>query len=136
MWRNGNGKLGAIAILLPKKARKPRHESRVYIQGLGLDRSPIVNLWLLGNVKRPRNPETQVEAPVVHGERGAAAGRTEGFRIEVPGTAADDTGLAISASEPRRTIRGRPVVVNVIAVLRPHPHIAKHVIEAKRIGRE
>jgi hypothetical protein len=84
--------------------------------------------------KRPPDPETQVAAP---GDGGVpvAVGRTEELRIDVPGTAADDTGLAI-ASCPRRAIRGRPNVVSVIAILHPLPHIAQHVIDAERIGLE
>jgi uncharacterized protein YqgC (DUF456 family) len=37
---------------------------------------------------------------------------------------------------PRRTIRRRPIIAIMIAVLHPLPDVASHVIEAKRIGGE
>src|ERR1700680_1657422 len=84
--------------------------------------------------KRPPDPETKVETPGAGGVR-VAHGRSEVRRNVEPGTAADEMATAITRF-PRRAIRGRPVVVSVIAVLDPLPDIAVHVIEAERRGRE
>jgi hypothetical protein len=88
----------------------------------------------VSRAKRPPHPETRVVDPVGRGVPGAA-GRTEVLRIEVPGTAADDA-LIATTSCFRRTIRGRPVVVILIAVLNPFPDIANHVVKTECIRLE
>src|SRR5271170_911597 len=85
--------------------------------------------------KRPLDPEAQALVPV-DGRGTKAEGRSEEDLGEVaPRTAAADALFAVAGC-PRRTVRRRRVVAVVIAVLDPLPHIAKHIVQAKRIGRE
>ena len=85
--------------------------------------------------KRPANPEAKVVDPVAGGARVAVRG-AEAVWSEVPGTAAVDTGFAVAAFDPGRTIRRRAIVIVVGAILDPLKDIADHVIEAERIGLE
>src|SRR5262249_34369888 len=64
-----------------------------------------------------------------------AAGRADAPWFRAPGTAAKHSATAISCC-PRRAIGGRPVVVKMITVLDPLPHIAHHIVKAERIGLE
>jgi len=84
--------------------------------------------------KRAADPETDVAVPEV-GSAPVAGGRPEVLWIVPPGTAAEDTGLTL-AKRPRRTISRRPIVVLVIAILHPLPHVTRHIVKAERIGLE
>src|SRR6266404_7210703 len=84
--------------------------------------------------KGPSDPKAGVVVPVVLLVP-VAVRRPWVCRIVVPGTAADDTFLAIPC-RPRKAIGGRPVVVLMPAILHPLPHIAGHIVEAERIGLE
>src|SRR5262249_38119691 len=84
--------------------------------------------------KRPPNPQTHKNAREA-GEVPVAGGRADVLRKVAPGSAADAAATAISTG-PRRTICGRFFVIFMIAILHPLPHIAGHVVEAERIGRE
>ena len=64
-----------------------------------------------------------------------AGGGAEALWLPEPGTAANATHIAVTTG-PRRAIGGRPVIVAVIAILHPLPHVARHVVEAERIGLE
>jgi len=78
-------------------------------------------------VKRPSDPETEVEVPVDGGEPEAGR-RAELPRIVDPGTAAEHTVFATPGG-PCRTAGRRVVVVFVIAVLDPLPDVPMHLIE-------
>ena len=84
--------------------------------------------------KRPPDTEAKAVVPVA-GVEPVAVGRAEELRGAVPGTAADDTAIAISTG-PRRTVCGRTVVVVMIAILDPLPHVAGRVVKAELIGSE
>ena len=84
--------------------------------------------------KRPPETEPNDVVPAVGGVP-EAEGRAEEPRIEVPGTAANDT-VTTAAGCPSRAIRGRSKVVIVPTVLCPFPHIAMNLVEPPRIGLE
>ena len=79
--------------------------------------------------RKPRSGARSPAAPKVR-----YTTRTRSFSAE-PGTAAEHP-VSASTICPRRTIRGRPAVALVVAILDPFPDIAVHVVEAERIGRE
>src|SRR5262249_26621150 len=81
--------------------------------------------------KVPGAPKAGIVVPVVLLVP-VAVRRARIFRIVVPGTAADEMFLAILC-RPRRAIGGRPVVVLIVTILHPLPHIAGHVVEAELI---
>ena len=84
--------------------------------------------------KRPPDPKSGVVVPIVLLVP-VAVRRPRICGIVVPGTAADDTFLAIPC-RPWTAIGRRPDVVRIPAILHPLPHIAGHVEEAERIGLE
>src|SRR5262249_54615318 len=73
--------------------------------------------------KRPTQPKAQMIVPAFGGAV-ATVGRAEVLWNVAKGTAADDTATAIILP-PRRAVRGRAVIVILIAVLDPLPDIAK-----------
>ncbi len=77
------------------------------------------------------DPDTYTAVPVVGGAH-AATGRAEEPRTVEPGTAANDTVLALPVHKGR-TIGRCPNVTVVIAVLDPLPDIAQHVVQTKCI---
>src|SRR5260370_13483983 len=85
--------------------------------------------------KGPSDPKAGVVVPVVLLVP-VAVRRPWICRIVVPGTAADDTFLAIPCRPRNKAIGGRPVVVLMPAILHPLPHIAGHIVESERIGLE
>ena len=95
-----------------------------------------LSLVITGDSRGKRPPETEPNdvVPVVGGVP-EAEGRAEEPRIEVPGTAANDT-VTTAAGCPSRAIRGRSKVVIVPTVLCPFPHIAMNLVEPPRIGLE
>jgi hypothetical protein len=62
-----------------------------------------------------------------------ASGRAEVLRKVAPGTATNHRLTAVT-NGPRRTIGGCCIVIAVIAILHPLPHVAGHIVEAERIG--
>src|SRR5215469_10272598 len=83
--------------------------------------------------KRPRDPETKVVEPVVGGEP-VAVRRAEEGRGEEPGPAAHDTARTISTLDPSRAVRRCADVALVVAILRPLPDIAHHVVETEPVS--
>src|SRR5262249_8472555 len=51
-----------------------------------------------------------------------------------PGPAAHDTARTVSALDPSRAVRRRAAVAVVVAILRPHPDIAHHVVETEPVS--
>src|SRR5712675_267634 len=96
--------------------------------------SPYLALSKDSLAKRPRQPEADDVGPIVCGVKTAAGGAEEA-RIEVPGTTAKDTVLALS-SRPGRAVGRRIVVIVVPTIRRPFPHVAVHLVEAPRVGME
>ena len=101
------------------------------------------NIWpseprlvAVGDSRDKRPPETEPNdvVPAVGGVP-EAEGRAEEPRIEVPGTAANDT-VTTAVGCPSRAIRRRAKVVVVPTVFRPFPHIAMNLVEPPRIGLE
>jgi len=86
-------------------------------------------------IERPRNAKTAEVVPIICAGPEARAS-PHILRIEVPGTAAYHAEAAISTARPRRAVARRPRVVAVPAVLHPLPHVARHVVQAPRVGRE
>ena len=72
-----------------------------------------------------------MEVPIVGGEP-VAAGGADILRSGAPGTAANHAVTAVT-NDPHRTIGGSLIVISVIAILYPLPHIAGHIVEAERI---
>jgi hypothetical protein len=62
--------------------------------------------------------------------------RADEFGLVVPGSAANDAKIGITAPEPCRTIDWRAIVAVVPNVFDPFPDIAVHVEESKRIWPE
>src|SRR5262249_54118715 len=85
--------------------------------------------------KRAADPEAKEVEPGVGGEPAAERGAEIPWTVE-PGSAADDTVLAVAAFDPGRAIRWRAIVIGVAAILDPPIDITDHVIEAERIGLE
>ena len=80
--------------------------------------------------ERPLNPEAQKVTPAVEGIPEAPSGPEVQWTAD-PGTAANDTlqvllwdAVAISG-DPCRAVGGRPVVVIMLAILHPLPHVAR-----------
>ena len=91
-------------------------------------------LVAVGDSRGRRPPETEPN-DVVSGVGGVpeAEGRAEEPRIEVPGTAANDT-VTTAVGCPSRAIRRRAKVVVVPTVFRPFPHIAMNLVEPPGLG--
>ena len=91
--------------------------------------------------KRAPDAEAYV-LPTAFGGVKAPAGRAEPSKIVVKGTAAVHAEYTATSLGPHyihgpgRSVRGRPIVVVVVAILDPLPNIAVHVVEPKRIRRE
>src|SRR5689334_21191784 len=80
--------------------------------------------------------DTKAQSVVtVSGESPDARRQAQIPRKTVPGAAAVDSPRAIAGC-PRRTIRRRAGVVNVVAILHPLPDIARYIIKTERIGLE
>ena len=84
--------------------------------------------------KRPSDAETKIAEPVVCGEP-VAVRRAEEDRREEPGPSAHDTVITVSALDPRRAVRRRAAVVVVVAIHRPLPDIAYHIVESVKTVR-
>src|SRR5262245_50895987 len=82
-------------------------------------------------VKRPADPEAQVEVPVA-GVGPGPADRAEVVWIGVPGPAAHDPVRAV-ALDPRRTIRRAALIIVVIAILDPLKDVAMHVVKTEGV---
>src|SRR5215471_7764995 len=84
-------------------------------------------------VKRPRDTEAEIGAMIVGGEPEADS-RAEAHWIADPGTAANDTVVAIALRCPGRAVVGCPFVVGVQTILDPLPDVALHIVEAELVG--
>src|SRR5262249_42691014 len=63
-----------------------------------------------------------------------AQGRAQAHWIARPGTAANDTVVAIASCYPSCAVLGCPFVVGVQTIFDPFPDVAVHVVEAERVG--
>src|SRR6185437_15500274 len=85
--------------------------------------------------KRPSDPETKVVEPVVGGEPITVRRAKEG-RSEEPRPAFHDTARTVSTLDPSRAVRRRADIALVVAILRPLPDIAHHVVETELVRRK
>src|SRR6476469_2530739 len=85
--------------------------------------------------KRPSDPETKVPEPVVGGEP-VTARRAEESRSEEKRPAAHNTVITVTAFDPSRAVRRRAAGGVVVAILRPLPDIARHVVETEPVSRK
>src|ERR1700730_6836607 len=65
-----------------------------------------------------------------------AEGRAETHWIADPGTAANDTVVAIALCCPGRSVLGCALVVAVQTILDPLPDVAVHIVETELVGRK
>ena len=66
----------------------------------------------------------------------AAGGRAAAVRIEEPRPAAQHLRLSIAQSSPNTAIIRRAVVILMIRILTPFPHVSQHVIQAEGVRLE
>src|SRR6516162_8572831 len=71
---------------------------------------------------------------MIVGGKPEAEGRAEAHRIANPGTAANDTVVAIALGDPGRAVVGCAFVVGVQTILDPLPDVALHIVEAELVG--
>src|SRR5262252_1837013 len=79
------------------------------------------------------------KAEIVEAQRrieSIATGAADEAPRVVPASATRDTRFAVSVAGPRATVTRRKRIRVVPAVVDPLPHVAEHVIQAKRIRRE
>jgi hypothetical protein len=81
--------------------------------------------------ERPCDTQTVAANPASGGIPATSSG-AEAFRIAHPGTAAEDAATTFAAG-PYGTINRCSIISFVVAVLYPLPHVAGHIVEAKRV---